>query len=308
MSNRLQGLIAATCTPLHLDASVNLDAIPGLVDYLEESGVSGIYIGGSTGEGMSLSSEERRSAAESFVRASRGRLTTIVHVGHNSLTEARDLANHARDVGADIISATAPSYYQVDDVQLLVESMAEIADGAPDLPFYYYHIPKLTGATIDMVDFLTYAKRSIKNLVGIKYTAPTVDEFQMCLELDGSRFDVVWGCDEMLLSALAVGARAAIGSTYNVAAPLYREIMVEFERGNLTRARQLQGTAVRSIRTLLRYPFLASLKYLLELAGNQCGPCRKPVASLTDEQRQQLLFELEPTGVLNWTNPARQLE
>ena len=97
--------------------------------------------------------------------------------------------------------------------------MQHIASGAPNLPFYYYHIPMLTGSTLDMVEFLTQGAKSIPNLVGLKYTDTKLYEFQNCLELAAGRFDVVWGCDEMLLGALATGGRGAIGSTYNIAAP-----------------------------------------------------------------------------------------
>lgn len=180
MTERLEGLIAATCTPFQENKSLDLQAVSPLVDHLVSQGVSGIYIAGSTGEGLSLTTDERRRVAEAFIDAAVGRLRTIVHVGHNSLAEARRLAAHAQSIGADVVSATAPSYFKIDDVATLVDSMEQIASGATNLPFYYYHIPKFTGSTIDMVAFLEAAQGRIDNLAGIKYTAPTIDEFQAC--------------------------------------------------------------------------------------------------------------------------------
>lgn len=306
MNQRLTGLIAATYTPMHADGSINLDPIPRMVEHLARSGVSGIYIGGSTGEGMSLTGEERRQLAEAYVAAARGRLKTIVQVGHNSLVEAQQLAHHAQQIGADVVSATAPSYYKITSASNLIESMSLVAAGAPDLPFYYYHIPILTGAAVDMAEFLYDAASEIKNLVGLKYTAPLVHEFQACRAVQGGAFDIVWGTDEMLLSALVVGAQAAIGSTYNIAAPLYLGIIEAFERQDLQRAAQLQLLAVELVRLLAKYPFHAAVKCVLTWQTIECGPCRAPQSSLDVQQQKQLREDLEVSGMDQWLLTAQR--
>jgi N-acetylneuraminate lyase len=220
-------------------------------------------------------------------------LKTIVQVGHNSLAEAKQLATHACRIGADVISATAPSYFKVGTVEALVDCMAEIASGAPELPFYYYNIPSLTGAALDMVEFLAAASARVPNLVGLKYTTPMVHEFQACLELDDNRFDVLWGCDEMLLSALVVGARGGIGSTYNIAAPLYVQLMQAFQQGDLSQARMLQSRSVQIIRAIYQYPFHPAMKEVLKMLGLDCGPCRLPHPRLTAAQIERLRQDLE---------------
>jgi len=300
MEFRFRGLMAATYTPMHDDGTLNLDQVPPMVEHLQRSGVSGIYICGSTGEGMSLSSAERRAVAEAYVSAAAGRMTTVVQVGHNSLVEARSLAAHAGQIGADVVSATAPSYFKVDSVATLADSMAEVAAGAPKLPFYYYHIPSLTGASLDMVEFLRVGAERITNLAGLKYTTPMVHEYQACLEWESRRLDILWGCDEMLLSALVVGARGAIGSTYNVAAPLYRSIVENYENGDLAEARRLQFRSVQMIRTIYRYPFHAAMKQILTLLGIDCGCCRLPQRRLTPPQIAELKVDLERIGFFEW--------
>ncbi|MEZ6062381.1 MAG: dihydrodipicolinate synthase family protein [Planctomycetaceae bacterium] len=197
---KLTGLIAATYTPFHADGSLNTKPIPEYVDFLLNSGVSGLYVCGSTGEGVSLTGDERRVLAEAFVKAAAGRVPVIVQVGHNCLREARELATHAADIGADVISATCPFYFKPASVDLLIASMAEVAAGGPNLPFYYYHIPSMTGVNLNMTEFLSKAADSIPNLAGLKFTSTTVHEFQSCLSIDNGRFDILWGCDEMLLS------------------------------------------------------------------------------------------------------------
>src|SRR3954451_5963504 len=105
---RLVGLVAATFTPLRADGSLNLGLIPTIVDRMGRDGVAGLYVLGSTGEGVSLTSRERTAVAESFVEAARGRMPTIIQVGHNSVAEARAFAEHAQRIGADAISAMPP--------------------------------------------------------------------------------------------------------------------------------------------------------------------------------------------------------
>jgi N-acetylneuraminate lyase len=304
MECRLTGLIAAACTPMHDDGTLNLEQVPALVDYLERAGVTGLYICGSTGEGLSLTNDERRATAESYVQTARGRLKTIVQVAHNSLAEARQLAAHAQQIGADVISATAPSYFKADSVEVLADCIAEIASAAPELPFYYYHIPALTGVALDMVDLLPVAAERTPNLVGMKYTALEVYEFQACLELAGGRFDMLWGRDEMLLSALATGARGAIGSTYNIAAPLYCRLIEAFDQGDTEEARRLQFLSVHMIRVMKRYPFHAALKEIMAMLGIACGPPRLPLPAMELSQVAQLKRELEALGFFDWARPA----
>lgn len=299
----LSGLVAATYTPLQADGSLNLSQIGPMVDHLLESGVSGLYVCGSTGEGMSLSGDDRRAVAQEYVSAAAGRIPVIVQVGHNSLDEARQLARHAQQIGADVISATCPSYFKVDSVGGLVDCMAGLAAGAPDLPFYYYHIPTLTGSSIDMVEFLHQAGDQISNLTGLKYTASTVHKFQECLELQSGRFDVVWGFDEMLLGALATGATAAIGSTYNIAAPLYRRLIEAFGSGDIAEARRLQALSISMIRTLNQYPFHPAMKAVLEFRGLNVGGCRLPQGKLSDSDKSALRASLETIGFFDWSQP-----
>jgi N-acetylneuraminate lyase len=298
---KLRGLIAATYTPLRDNGELNLEQIAPLVDHLLEQGVGGLYVCGSTGEGMSLAVAEREAVTESYVRATAGRVPLIVQVGHNSLAEAGRLAAHAQQIGATAISATCPSYFKVNEVETLVDCMRHIATAAADLPFYYYHIPALTGSKLDMAQFLLSGKERIANLRGLKYTDTALHEFQTCLELEGGQFDVVWGCDEMLLGAWATGARAAIGSTYNIAAPLYRRIMDALGRGDLIEARRLQSRSVRMIKTIGRYPFHSAMKAVLAMQGFDVGPCRLPQRPLSLNEVEQLREQLSGIGFFRWS-------
>jgi N-acetylneuraminate lyase len=302
---RLEGLLAATLTPFNRDGSLRLAQIEPIVEHLISDGASGLYICGSTGEGISLDDDERKQVAERYVRAASGRVKTVVQVGHNSLAAARGLAAHAQAIGADAISATCPSYFEIDRVETLADAMANVAMGAPQLPFYYYHIPVRTSANFEMSAFTKLAAERIENFAGLKFTSPSLHQFQYCLELDDRRFDCLWGLDEMLLGALAVDARGAVGSTYNVAAPLGRQIIDAWDDGDLQRARLWQLRLIELIRVLMSFPFLAALKETLRRLGTDCGPCRLPLSNLSAEDAQRLHERLEAIRFYEWRKDLR---
>jgi N-acetylneuraminate lyase len=282
---RYTGLFAAAFTPMQEDGSLNLERIPSIVDHLIKVGISGLYVCGATGEGPSLSSEERRAVAEAYVKAAAGRRPVIIQVGHNSLTEARGLASHAVTIGADAISAMPPLCYMIGSVKTLIDCLGQIAAAAPTLPIFYYHIPSVTGVNLDMVEFLREGGRRLPNLAGIKYTHSAIEEYQTCLELDNRRFNILFGRDEMLLAALAAGAEAA------------------FERGDLDEARKGQALAVEMIRVCLRYRGQPAFKAAMKLLGLDCGPNRLPLETLTLDEANALKKELDDIGFFDWTLP-----
>jgi N-acetylneuraminate lyase len=291
--NKIEGLIAAAFTPFHEDGSLNLQLVPALVDKLHKDGLRGIFVCGSNGEGPNMTTEERMQVAEAFVKAANGRLLIIVHVGHSSIAESRILAAHAAEIGADAFSSVAAFYFKPVSVQNLVDCMAEIASAAPELPFYYYHIPQLTGVNMDMIEFLQSAGDLIPNLAGIKYTSPTIQEYQSCLNFEQGRFDILYGLDELLLPALSVGAKGAIGSTYTFAAPLYIKTMEAFNRGDLTGARAQHAYLVEVIRILLKYPPIPGQKAIMKMLGWDLGPCRLPLTTLGQESFDKFYKELD---------------
>jgi N-acetylneuraminate lyase len=290
--NKIEGLIAAAFTPFYEDGSVNKDMIPLLVDKLVGDGVKGIFVCGSNGEGPNMTMDERKLVAAEFVKAAAGRLKIIVHVGHSSIAEARALAAHAAEIKADAFASVAAFYFKPSSVQNLANCMEEIASAAPGLPFYYYHIPHLTGVGMDMMEFLQLAEGSIPNLAGIKYTAPTLQEYQSCLNYKKGRFDILYGVDELLLPALAVGAKGAIGSTYTFAAPLYLATMEAFKKGDIKAARESHAYMVEVIRVLLKYPPIPGQKAIMKMLGWDLGPCRLPLATLSQESFDEFYNEL----------------
>jgi N-acetylneuraminate lyase len=297
---RLRGLVPATFTPMHADGRLKLEVVPALVSHARAHDAAALFACGTTGESASLSREEREAVVEAFVAAASGHLPVVAHVGHTALPDACALAAHAQRVGATAIAALPPFYFKPSHTTALVDCMADIAAAAPALPFYYYHIPHLSGVALSMVEFLDAAAPRIPTLAGIKYTAPTLHEFLSCAAHSDGRFDLVFGMDEMLLGGLAVGASGAVGSTYNFAAPLYRQMVQAFAEGRMAEARRLQLLSARMVEIIRRWRPLPALKAMMRLAGVDCGPVRAPLTALTTAELDALEAELAAIDFLKW--------
>ncbi|MEZ5328741.1 MAG: dihydrodipicolinate synthase family protein, partial [Verrucomicrobiales bacterium] len=255
---------------------------------------------GTTGEGPSLTIPERKKLAEAFVTAVAGRIPVIVQVGHNSLSEARDLAAHAQSAGANAVSATPPGYFRAESVSALTEVVAEIAAGAPALPFFYYHIPAFGGVALDMASLAESAFGRVPNFRGIKFSSPNLHEFDRCRRAVNGQLEVFFGVDEMLLAGLSMGAFGAVGSTYNFAPGLYLELIDAFRQSDIARARDLQSQSVDMIEILISSCGRAGLKAAMTLSGIPCGRHRLPIHDPTLEQLKNMEERLGQAGFLKW--------
>jgi len=301
MKEHLTGLIAAPHTPMHPDGSLNLDVIEKQARCLIDNGIEAVFVCGSTGEGISLSTNERMQVVERWKAVVADTLPILVHAGHHSLTEAKILADHAQNrIGARAIASLAPSYFKPKTIDDLVSFCAEVASAAPETPFYYYHQPGNSGVCFPMVEFLKIGAERIGSLAGLKYSYGDMMDFGRCLDFAGGKFDILFGVDEMLLAALALGARGAIGSTYNFAAPLYHNIIEAYHTGDMAAAQAEQARARELVAVLMEFGDQPAIKAATKAIGIDCGPCRLPVRTLSDEQYEQFRAALEQIGFFTY--------
>jgi N-acetylneuraminate lyase len=298
---RLIGLVAATHTPFRADGSLNLQVVEAQAGHLIRNHIHRVFIGGSTGESHSLALQERLELAQRWTEVARGTpLKVLVHVGSNCLGDAQALAAQASRLGVVAISALAPSYFKPRTLATLVEWCAQIAAAAPETPFYYYDIPTVTGVHFSMPEFLVQAADRIPTLAGIKFTNYDLMNYQLCLRLDDGAFDIAWGADEALLAALSLGAQGAIGTSYNLVAPLYHRLLRSFAAGDLAAARQEQFRVVQLIQLFAGYGILAATKVVMQMLGVDVGPARLPHGNPTADQKSKLREELEKLGFFDW--------
>lgn len=299
MTHLLNGLVAATHTPFKKDGSLNLDGVEKIAAHLLANKVEIAFIGGSTGESHSLNVDERMKLSKRWFEIAKGtRLKVVVHVGSNCLEDARALSRQGQELGALAISALTPSYFKPRNVDALVDCCSFIASAAPQTPFYYYDIPTMTGVNLPMPEFLERAGKSIPNLKVLKFTNVDFMSFQLCGQMEGGRFEILWGVDEMLLPALSVGAHGAVGSTYNFAAPIYHRIMDAFKKFDFETARKEQLRSIRLVNILVKRGYMASAKAMMGMLGVDVGSPRLPNGSLKQDELASLKSDLEKEGYI----------
>ncbi len=298
---KTKGLIAAPFTPMSGDGSIRPEVIPAYADWIKSQQVKGAFICGTTGEGMLLTLDERKAIAEKWIEEQSDDFKVFVHVGTTSAKQSQELAKHAQASGVSAIGCMGPIFLKPERMEELVSYCAEVASAAPELPFYYYHIPSVSGVSLSMPDFLKQAQKVIPNLAGIKFTHRNMMEMLQCLHVDSGKWDVLHGFDEELLGGLSMGAVAAIGSTYNYIPVLYNKLIAAFRDGNLQLAREYQLKSVRFIDILIRYGGgVIGGKPVMKMIGIDCGPLRAPARNLSESEFLRYEKELNDIGFLNW--------
>ena len=297
---KLEGLIAAPFTPMNEDGSINPDMIPVYAKKLKTDNVKGAFVCGTTGEGMLMTNDERKTVTEKWIKEQTDDFKIIAHVGTTSAIQSKELAHHAQISGAYAVGCMGPVFLKPARTEELIAFCEEVASGAPHLPFYYYHIPSVSGVTISMYEFLQKAAPRIPNLAGIKFTHNNFMEMQQCIQLDEGKWDILHGFDEILLAGLSFGVKGAVGSTYNFMASIYNQIITDFENGNIKDAREKQSKTVKIIEVLLKYNgAVVAGKALMKSFGIDCGKCRAPLRNLNESEYTNFIKEMKNVGLFD---------
>jgi N-acetylneuraminate lyase len=291
---KFEGLIAAPFTPMDKDGNINYGMIKPYYDFLERNGIVGAFINGSTGEGVSLTQKEKQLQAEKWAECCRsgGKIRVINLVGGTSCRECIENAVFSSEAGLSAIAIVAPYYFKPADADQLADFCARVSESVPPMPVYFYHIPELTGVDIPMISFMEKISAIAPNFAGIKYTLEDFMDFTSCLNFRNGAYDLLWGRDESLLPAIALGCRGFVGSTYNYAAPLYHNIIRAFNDGNMSEARQLQQISINMIELLGKYGGIATGKAFMKYIGFDFGRFRSPVKNLNDEMYDEFINDV----------------
>ncbi|MEG2450895.1 MAG: N-acetylneuraminate lyase [Clostridia bacterium] len=274
-----KGIFVALLTPFNKDNKINEDSVKKLIEFNIAEGVDGFYVGGSTGESMVMTAEERKQLFRCVAEAVNGRVTLIAHVGTVSTDAAIDMAKCAESLNYDAISAVAPFYYSF-SAQAIKQYYEDIVASVDHTPMIIYNFPNSGGFTFTA----QMANEIFKNekFIGIKHTSNDMFMLQQFKHLD--REIVVYnGFDEVMLAGLAMGADGAIGSTYNFMAHKFIEILKLFKAGKIAEAQAVQNDADEIIVEMCKYGVFACEKQVLTYMGIDMGDCRRPFLPLSAE-------------------------
>ncbi len=268
------GVTPALATPLEANGThVNAAVVPALIAFLLERGVSGFFVGGTTGEGVLLSHKQRKSLHEAVVEVVDGRVPVLLHVGANTTAEALNLAQHGRDVGADALVVMTPYFINMDD-NALFDYFQTVAAVAPQSPFLVYDIPQLAINGISPA-LLQRLAAELPNFAGIKCSRPDMQMIRQQLAVLPERLIYLVGNERIALGALALGATGLISGLSTAVPEPFVQMTTAFAAGNLAEA-QLAHRRLNQMLDALPTARIGAIKSILNERGIAVGTAVPP--------------------------------
>ena len=288
MSTTLRGVLPALVTPLDEKERFAARPMEQLLERVYSAGSDGVYVCGQTGEGLLLSKETRKQAAEVAIRNSPQGKQAIIHVGAATTADAVELSRHAARAGAHAVSSLLPSNaFTFVEVRAYYEAIA----AASDLPVLIYYFPEISRSvsTMDEIESLC----SIPNVVGLKFT--DFDFYRLSLLSRAGKI-IFSGRDEAFACGVLMGASGGIGSFFNLVPELFVQVWQAGLAGDFATARRVQDRINDLIRVVLQFPMLPAIKTLLTWSGIECGPAVAPRRPLSAEEERQLRAAMKTIG------------
>ena len=286
----IRGVICPIVTPFDAEDRIDYASLRQVVDFLLSRGVDGLMVGGTTGEGMLLSVDERKALCEAVVEHVAGRVPVMAHTGCMSTRDTVELARHAAAVGATAASVIVPYFFSLDDDSLF-DHFVSVAGAVPDLPIFLYTFPGNARNDVSPA-LLSRLLRAAPNLVGIKSSNPDLVRLREYVEVGGEGFLVFCGVDGLMLPGLALGAKAQVSGNSNVFPETFRALYEAFMVGDMERARSWQGL-VNRMRAVFRDGVTpAYFKAGLRLRGVPAGRVRPPLRELSPEELAEVERQL----------------
>lgn len=299
MSRQNVNILPAVFTPMYDDGSVNYDQIEALYHRCTERNFNGIFLNGTTGECMSLSTAERKQIAETWFtcrkKSNRPDFKIFVHIGSSNLLEAAEMAEHAQERGADGIAMVPTFYFRPRTITELITQCKYVAGAAPDVPFYYYNIPSLTGVNFPLISFIEAAAREIPTFAGLKNSFNDLVDYQKCIHYAKEDYTLYWGTDEVFIMVYAAGNRNYVGSTYNFMGDIYFHMLDAYHACDFEKLNALQAEATSIYNILGDFNSLVAGKEIMRYVGIDCGPVRRPLSALTKAESATLHDRLRKT-------------
>ena len=275
--SKYQGIFPAFYACYDDAGAVSPSRVRAFTEYLIDKGVTGLYVGGSSGESIYQSVAERKLLLENVMAAAKGKITVIAHVACNNTADSAELAAHAESMGVDAIAAIPPIYFHLPP-HAIAKYWNDISAAAPDTDFIIYNIPQLAGVALSSA----LLKEMLKNprVIGVKNSSMPIQDIEMWRDEGAIVFN---GPDEQLLSGLAAGAIGGIGGTYAAMPELYLAIYRLFQSGDIAKARAIQDACCHVIYKMCscKGNMYAVIKGILRAQGGpDIGGVRAPLFDL----------------------------
>jgi N-acetylneuraminate lyase len=304
-ANKITDIVAAVYSPMK-DGGLELDlaVLKPYAQHLARVNVSSILVAGTTGDSLSLTMKERKQLAEAWAQEASGRnLKVYVHVGCESLLDTVELARHAAALPGVAGIVAMPTVFFKPSLQTLVQYLRAVAQAAPKMPLWYYHIPSMTGVfehRANEVLSLIHESGDMPNFVGVKFTDPDLDDFKACREVGSGKYNMLFGQDALGLSGLSLGADGVVSSTVNYS-PWLRTVFRSYRSHDETAAKAAQKEVKALCSIFPAYGAAAKnvQRAAMILAGVKVGPSRLPMTDLSASEYSDLRQQLVSGGLID---------
>ena len=283
---KYKGIIPAFYACYDDEGNVSSERTKQLVEFLIEKGVKGLYVGGSSGECIYLTVEERKQTLEAVMEAAKGRITIIAHVACNNTRESCELARHAESLGVDAIATIPPIYFKLSE-KAIAKYWNDISAAAPNTDYVIYNIPQLAGVSLTLSLFDEMLKNP--KVIGVKNSSMPIQDIQMFkrqAKLNNKEIIVFNGPDEQFVGGRLIGADGGIGGTYSVMPELFVKLNEMLEAGDFENAGKLQDDINEVIYTMCSANgnmYAVAKAALKKRVGLELGGVREPLLNLADE-------------------------
>ena len=303
--NKYKGIFPAFYACYDKNGEVSPEATKAFVEYLIGQGVAGLYVGGSSGECIYLSVEERKKTLEAVMEVAKGRIAIIAHVACNNTKDSCELARHAESLGVDAIAAIPPIYFRLPE-RAIAKYWNDISAAAPNTDFVIYNIPQLAGVALTLSLFDEMLKNP--RVIGVKNSSMPIQDIQLFkrqAKLNGKEVVVFNGPDEQYVGGRLIGADGGIGGTYGVMPALFVKLNALLEAGDFENAGKLQDDIDEVIYTMCSTKgnmYATAKAALKKLAGLDLGGVREPLLNLAEEDSEivEKVVSLVSTAIERW--------
>lgn len=286
-----QGILPALVTPFDTEGRFAEAAFERLMERVYGAAIDGVYVCGSTGEGLLQTVEQRKRVTEAAVKYSPRGKQVIVHTGAHLTRDALALTRHAAECGATAVSSLPPvGPYSFEEVRAYYAALA----GEAGIPLLIYYFPAISAAIASLGQILELC--ALPNVVGLKFTD---HDFYKLSRLRKAGAVVFNGYDEVLAAGLLMGASGGIGTFYNLVPELFVEVYRLGQAGRWTEARAVQARINELIEITVRYPVFPAVKTILGWNRIDCGHCLEPRRALAADEERGLRQALRESSFAN---------
>lgn len=287
----LGSIVTAMITPFDTNGELDTQEAARIASWLVQRGNDGLVVAGSTGEGQTLSPQERSALFTAVKQAVAGRAAVIANAGSNDTRDSVASVQEAGRAGADAILAVVP-YYNKPTQRGMIAHFSAIAQ-ATALPIVIYNIPGRTGANM-LPETLLELARTHKNIVGVKESSGDLMQIGTIIAERDRGFIVYCGDDHLFLPCLSMGADGVVGVASHLCSLQYRDMLDAYRAGNVAQAADIHLSLLPLIRTLFATTNPIAVKWAMSELGFKTGNCRLPLDTIPDNVAQRLRPLLEP--------------